>query len=71
MKEPQSWYTWVCEPVITPERQADLRLAEQAACEPLSEAALAIMIDRVNHWYDVYYAGSAQEEHRVRGSKKP
>jgi hypothetical protein len=56
MQDDRAWYTWVAEPVISPDGGTDLRIHEEAKCLPLDERIADGIVTRINDWYDAYYA---------------
>ena len=52
MMEPQSWYTWVMEPIRRKDETMVLEMQVEAHCRPLNESVLDEIIGRVNRWYD-------------------
>jgi hypothetical protein len=61
MHETQGWYTWVAEPVVSPDGRAALPHRRKARCEPLTDAAVDEIVSRVNHWWDALLLGLAAE----------
>ncbi len=59
MEETQGWYTWVAEPVVTETGATRLAHHEQASCELLDRAALDLIVEKVNRWYDAYLKSAA------------
>ena len=56
MEKDQGWYTWVAEPLISPDGGVELRVQKEASCQRLDDHAVGEIVARVNGWYDVYYA---------------
>jgi hypothetical protein len=56
MEKDQGWYTWVADPVVSPDGGIELRVQKDASCQPLDEHAVDEIVSRVNGWYDGYYA---------------
>jgi hypothetical protein len=57
MQDDGAWYTWVAEPVVTEDGKAQLPLRTEPDCQQLTNDSLATLLDRVDKWYDVHYAG--------------
>ena len=55
MRIDAGWYTWVAEPVISPDGRAHLPLRDDPDCRPLDQDAVNEILDQVNSWYDAYY----------------
>ena len=56
MEDNQEWYTWVAEPVASPDGAVELRIRDEASCQPLDDHAMDEIVARINGWYDAYYA---------------
>jgi hypothetical protein len=56
MENSEGWYTWVAEPVVSEDGGFELRSQEEAACQPLDDQAVDEIIDRVDRWYDAFFA---------------
>ena len=56
MKADEGWYTWIAEPVVSPDGDFALRQHEGADCRPLDERAVDEIVERVDRWYDAFYA---------------
>lgn len=55
MEKTQAWYTWIAEPMITPDDKAELVLHDDSSCAPLNDDSLDAIVARVNQWFDVFY----------------
>ena len=71
MMEPQSWYTWVMEPVNREERIMTLEMRDEADSRPLDDKALNQIVARVNLWYDYTFGSKpgSKTVHPPRASK--
>jgi hypothetical protein len=56
MEDNQGWFTWVAEPLTSPDGGIELRVHKEASCQPLDDHAVDEILTRVNSWYDAYYA---------------
>jgi hypothetical protein len=71
MMEPQSWYTWVFEPVTHEDGKIILEMQEEADCRPLNENTFDQIISCVNTWYDFFYGtASGKKNTRPSGNTK-
>lgn len=59
MEGDQGWYTWATEPVISSRGECSLQVQEKPACQPLDDRALDQIVERVDGWYDAFFARSA------------
>jgi hypothetical protein len=57
----QGWYTWVAEPVVSPDEGPGLRRLGHPSCRPLDDEALDEIVARVVRWYDAMEAESHSE----------
>jgi hypothetical protein len=55
MEDNAGYYTWLAEPVVKG-NAAKLKLHDEAHCEVLDRATLDAIVERVDHWYDAFYA---------------
>ncbi len=56
MEKNQGWYTWMAEPLVSPQGGVELPIHREAHCRPLDDRAVDEIVARVNAWYDTYYA---------------
>lgn len=56
MENSQGWYTWVTEPVVTGDGGFELRSHEDASCHLLDGRAIDEIVDRVDRWYEAFFA---------------
>ena len=71
MMEPQSWYTWVFEPVTREGGKMILEMQEEADCRPLNENTFDEIISCVNNWYDFSFGtASGKKNGRPSGRTK-
>ncbi|MGP0067002.1 MAG: hypothetical protein ACLQGP_25845 [Isosphaeraceae bacterium] len=55
MEKNRRWYTWVAEPLLSPQDGVELPIRREADCRPLDNKAVDEIVTRVNAWYDAYY----------------
>ncbi len=71
MEDNAGWYTWVAEPLVTPDGKAALRMHTDADCKPLDKTALDEIVGLVDGWYEAFFANlianSANGRRRRRG----
>jgi hypothetical protein len=60
MKDDSGWYTWVSEPRIANDEEAELVLRKKPDCQPLTQSALDTIVSRVDQWYDSFYTSRAR-----------
>jgi hypothetical protein len=67
-----SFVTWVAEPVVEPAGRPALILRGQADCEILNPVSLDRLVERVESWYDAFYAtvGRHTEGNGMNGGVK-
>jgi hypothetical protein len=56
MADNQGYYAWVAEPLVTGEGRPKLQSHGTATCDTLNRDALDTISDRVNAWYDAFFA---------------
>jgi hypothetical protein len=56
MADDQAYYAWIYEPIVSDNGQPRLPLAEKVECHVLDRAALDLIVDRVDRWYDAFFA---------------
>jgi hypothetical protein len=56
MREDRAFYTWLLEPVITPQGKPKLASGTAPDCRQLDSEALDDIVNRVSAWYDALYA---------------
>jgi hypothetical protein len=56
MEDNQGCYTWVVEPVPTPDGTPRLQVHAAASCTRLDREALDRIVSRVEAWYDAFFA---------------
>jgi hypothetical protein len=66
MEGDEGCYTWVAEPSVGDDGAPLLELHSQANCQPLDTAAVNAIVDRVDQWYDRFYARVMK---RLKGSR--
>ena len=55
-RDDQGYWTWGYEPVVLPDGQAQLHIRSAADCRKLNDESLAEIINRVDKWYDAFFA---------------
>jgi len=60
MENDQGWYAWAAEPVIATDGSPKLRQHGDADCHPLDERAIDEIVDRVDRWYDAFFARTSK-----------
>lgn len=76
MMEPQSWYTWVFEPVTREDGKMILEMQEEADCRPLNENTFDQIVSCVNRWYDFSFGAESGKKitrpsGTIKGGVKP
>lgn len=56
MEGDQGYYTWLVEPVVTAEGRPKLQSHSTPDCKPLDRDALDDIVERVDAWYDAFFA---------------
>ncbi len=55
-RDDKGYYAWAYEPVVGKDGVPTLKHHAEARCHALGDESLARIIERVNEWYDAYYA---------------
>jgi hypothetical protein len=61
MENNESWYTWVAEPVVTPDGGFEIVEHGEASCSPLNSEAINQIVAAVDRWYDAFFAKATRE----------
>jgi Domain of unknown function (DUF4365) len=69
MQDNQGWYTWAAEPMISSQGNPKLTQHGEAHCRPLDERAVGGLVERVNRWYDAFFAKTSKTD-RFNGKGK-
>lgn len=56
----EGWYTWVAEPVISPNGDFKIVSHDEASCRPLNNEAIDEIVQAVDRWYDAFFAKAIQ-----------
>jgi hypothetical protein len=56
MADNAGYYTWIAEPIVAPPGKPQLHTRQQPDCKKLDRKALDTIVDRVDAWYDAFYA---------------
>jgi len=67
MENSEGWYTWVEEPVVSPEGGFELVQHGEASCRPLNTGAIDEIVEAVDRWYDAFFAKATRE---IPGKKR-
>jgi hypothetical protein len=71
MEDDQGWYAWVAEPVIESDGSPELRQHGEADCRPLDDEYVDEIVDRVDRWYDAFFAKTSKTVSTRSKSKGP
>lgn len=69
MENNESWYSWVAEPVVTPDGGFEIIEHGKAACSPLDSEAIDQIVEAVDRWYDAFFAKATRETPTKKRSK--
>ena len=70
MENNEGWYTWAAEPVVSSGGGFEIVQHDEASCRPLNAEAIDEIVEKVDRWYDAFFAKASQKTPPKKRNKR-